>query len=84
MGGYDTGDLHRRQHQSQTGHAVLGDLDGSSRRRWRALLLPVGVLLLGLVLALWGPLPGLGVMLAIGGTMGTAITAVMVLVDGLS
>ncbi|MCU0282651.1 MAG: hypothetical protein MUD13_01960 [Candidatus Nanopelagicales bacterium] len=84
MGGYDTGDLHRRQHQGQTAHAVLGDLDGSSRRRWRALLLPVGVLLLGLVLALWGPLPGLGVMLAIGGTMGTAITAVMVLVDGLS
>lgn len=84
MGGYDTGDLHRRQHQGQVGHAVLGDLDGSSRRRWRALILPLGVLLLGLVLALWGPLPGLGAMLTIGGALGTAITAVMVLVDGLS
>ncbi|HEX6888015.1 MAG TPA: hypothetical protein VF143_07900 [Candidatus Nanopelagicales bacterium] len=84
MGGYDTGDLHRRQHQGQAGHAVLGSLDGGPRRRWRALTLPLGLLLLGLLLAVWGPLPGLGLVLVIGGTMGTAITAVMVLVDGLS
>jgi hypothetical protein len=85
MGQYDTGDLYRRQHQGDVGNAVLGSVDAAgSRRRWRALRVPVGVMGVGMVLSLWGPLPGLGVFLVAGGVMGLALTAGMVLLNGFS
>ena len=83
MGGWNNSELHHRQHQGETGHAVLGSVDGS-RKRWRAFRVPVGVLALGLLLAMWGPLPGLGLVLVIGGVFGLASTALIVLLGGLS
>lgn len=84
MGSYDTSDLYRRQHNDEVGHAVLGSAARSSSGRRRALRVPGGLLVLGVVLALWGPLPGLGLVLTIGGVMGLAMTAAMLLLDGLS
>lgn len=84
MGIYDTSDLYRRQHDDEAGHAVLGSAAKSTSGRRRALLVPVGVLALGVLLALWGPLPGLGAVLTIGGVMGLAMTAAMLLLDGFS
>jgi hypothetical protein len=75
-------DLHRRQHAGDTGYAVLGSTDriiGGSRRKWRPLLMPAIVLALGFVLAFVGPLPGLGMFMIIGGALGLALTAAMVM-----
>lgn len=85
MGQYDTGDLHRRQQTGDVGHAVLGSPSKVlSRRRRRALLVPLTVLALGILLGVWGPLPGLGVVLTIGGLMGLVIGAGLLLTDGFS
>ena len=84
MGNYDTGDLYRRQHTGETGHAVLGSVATSTKRRRRAFRIPLGVLAVGLLLAVWGPLPGLGMVLTIGGVMGLVMTAVLMFADGLS
>jgi hypothetical protein len=85
MGQYDTGDLHRRQHRGDVGGAVLGSADtAGSRGRWRALRVPAGVLGVGVLLAAWGPLPGLGLFLVLGGVLGLALTAAMVLLNGFS
>jgi hypothetical protein len=81
---YDTSDLHRRQDSSDVGHAVLGSTTKPTSRRRRAFLVPVGVLALGFLLAMWGPVPGLGLMLVLGGAMGLVVTAGLVLTDGFS
>jgi hypothetical protein len=75
-------DLHRRQQAGDTGHAVLGSSDriiGGSRRKWRPLRVPVIVLALGFLLAFVGPVPGLGLFMIIGGALGLALTAAMVM-----
>jgi hypothetical protein len=75
-------DLRRRQQTGDTGHAVLGSTDriiGGSRRKWRPLLMPAIVLALGFLLAFVGPLPGLGLFMIMGGAMGLALTAAMVM-----
>lgn len=84
MGTYDTNDLHRRQQSSDVGHAVLGSNTRSTSKRWRGLLVPLGVLALGFLLAMWGPLPGLGLVLVLGGAMGLVVTAGLLLTDGFS
>ncbi len=84
MGQYDTSDLYRRQHTDEAGHAVLGSGLKSTKKRRRAFLLPLVVLVLGILLGMWGPLPGLGMVLTIGGLMGMVTTAGLVLTDGLS
>jgi hypothetical protein len=84
MGQYDTGDLYRRQHSGDVGHAVLGSSAKSTKRRRRAFLVPLMVLVLGILLGMWGPLPGLGMVLTIGGVMGLVMTAGLLLTDGLS
>lgn len=85
MKGYDTSDLHRRQQTGDVGHAVLASpAKFSSRKRWRPLLMPLAVLGIGIVLGLWGPLPGLGLLLTFGGVMGLAMTAFLLFTDGLS
>ena len=83
MGGYNTGDLHHRQHSGTAGHAVLASVNPEGRR-WRPLRVPVAVTLLGLLLAMWGPLPGLGMFLVMGGVMGLATTAGLALLGGFS
>lgn len=75
-------DLRRRQQTADTGHAVLGSTDrilGGERSKWRALLLPAIVLALGFLLAFVGPLPGLGMFMIMGGALGLALTAMMVM-----
>ena len=84
MGQYDTGDLYRRQHADGVDHAVLGSSARAPKQRRRAFRVPLGVLALGILLALWGPLPGLGMVLTMGAVMGLVITAGLVLTDGLS
>lgn len=85
MGQYDTSDLHSRQYSSDVGHAVLGSgAKVTSRRRWRSFRIPLVVLALGILLALWGPLPGLGMVLTVGGVLGLVITAGLMLGDGFS
>jgi hypothetical protein len=84
MGQYDTGDLYRRQHTDEVGHAVLGSSARSTKRRRRAFRVPLVVLVLGILLGMWGPLPGLGMVLTIGGVMGLVMTAGLMLTDGLS
>ncbi len=85
MGNYDTSDLYRRQHTGETGHAVLGSTTKfHSRRRWRVFRIPLALIGLGILLALWGPLPGLGMVLTIGGVLGLVLSAGLMLGDGLS
>lgn len=76
MGTYDSSDLYRRQHVQDHPSAPT-----SSSDRRRALLVPLVVILLGFVLSMWGPLPGLGMFMLMGGVLGLAITAAMVLTD---
>ena len=85
MGSYDTSDLRRRQQADEVGHAVLGSTTKfSSKQRRRAFLIPLVALALGILLALWGPVPGLGLVLTIGGVFGLVLTAGLMLGDGLS
>ena len=85
MGKYDTSDLHARQYSGDVGHAVLGSrAKSSSKQRWRAFRIPLALLALGILLALWGPLPGLGMVLIVGGVAGLVITAGLMLGDGFS
>ena len=84
MARYDTSDLHHRQAADEVGHAVLGSTGRSTANRRRVLLLPAAVVVLGFLLSMWGPLPGLGVLLVIGGVMGLVISAMLLLTDGFS
>lgn len=85
MGPYITNDLRRRQHSGDVGHAVLGSPASSSwKQRRRAFRLPVALVVLGILLSLWGPLPGLGMCLILGAVMGLVVTAMLMLNDGLS
>lgn len=51
------------------------NLAGSARRRWRALLFPLAVLAVGVRSMYVGPLPGLGLMLCVGGVFALPIMA---------
>ena len=85
MGSHDTSDLRRRQQADEVGHAILGSTTKiSSKRRRRAFLIPLVVLALGILLGLWGPLPGLGLVPTIGGMFGLVLTAGLTLSDGFS
>ena len=75
--------------QSEMLTGVMGDgmglmpFDGGTGtktgwRRWRPMLVPVVLLLLGLILGMWGPLPGLGLFLMIGGAMAVVVVSVQV------
>jgi hypothetical protein len=83
MKGYDTSDLHRRQQSGEAGHAILASIDGAPKRR-RALLLPLAVSALGILLSLWSPVPGLGLILMIGGLMALTVGAFASRTDGFS
>lgn len=74
---YNTSDLHHRQQIGDYGHTVLGSEERvTSRKRWKPLLLPLVLIVVGVVLGLWGPLPGLGMFLVMGGAMGLVVAAV--------
>ena len=84
MGTYDTSDLHGRQYAGEMGHGVLGSTAKSTSRRWRAFMIPLGLLALGILLVLWGPLPGLGMLLTLGAVGGLLVTGLLMLTDGFS
>lgn len=82
MGSQWNEDLRRRQAAGDTGHAVLGSPDriaATTRAKWKPAILSVAVLALGLLLAFVGPVPGLGVILIIGGGLALPVSVVMVL-----
>ena len=78
MARYDTSELYHRQHP----HGMDAGAGSSSPPRWRVLLLPLAVTLLGIVLALWGPLPGLGLFLTMGGVMALVASTALVVAGG--
>lgn len=80
MGGYYNDELRHRQLTGDVGHAVLGNMNaaGSRRSRRRALLFPLAVLAVGVLLMYVGPLPGLGLMLCVGGVFALPIIAIRV------
>ena len=70
-------DLHHRQEVGDFGHTVLSNQERvTSKKRWKYMLFPATVMLVGILLGAWGPLPGLGVMLVIGGSMGMVLTVI--------
>jgi hypothetical protein len=77
MGDYYNDELRHRQRTGDVGHAVLGNIDSArSGRRWKALLFPLAVLAVGVLLMYVGPLPGLGLMLCVGGVVALPIIAI--------
>jgi hypothetical protein len=80
MSGYYNDELHHRQHTGDVGNAVLGDFrKGGHGRRWKAFRLPVGLILIGIPLMYVGPLPGLGMLLVVGGSFALPIVALAAL-----
>lgn len=64
---YNTSALRHRQATGDVGHTVLGaDERVTSRRRWRLAAVPLVLVVLGILLTQWGPLPGLGAFLVLG------------------
>ncbi len=67
---YDTSELRRRQSTGDIGHTVLGSEERvTAMSRWKLAAVPVVLVALGVILGLWGPVPGLGLFLLIGGMM---------------
>lgn len=80
MGGYYNDELHHRQHTGEVGHAILGDFrSGRHRRTWKAFRPPLALILIGIPLMFIGPLPGLGMLLVLGGTLALPIVALAAL-----
>ena len=80
MGGYYNDELHHRQHTDDVGNAVLGDFRGGGHgRKWKAFRLPLALILVGIPLMFIGPLPGLGMLLVLGGVMALPIIALAAL-----
>ncbi len=75
MNQWNNEELRKRQADGDVG--FLRANSPVSRGRWRALLIPACVMLLGLILLYVGPLPGLGFFLFIGGIAGVLITFLM-------
>jgi hypothetical protein len=93
MGSSWNSDVHWRQARADDGavpqegilHAAFeGDGAGTdslmagSWRRWRPLLAMLGLLLLGVALVLYSPLPGLGLVLVLGVSIGAPVTVMMI------
>jgi hypothetical protein len=64
-------DLRKRQSSGDVGFLRPNGPNG--RMRWKGLLIPAVVTLAGLVLLYVGPLPGLGMVLFIGGLSAAAV-----------
>lgn len=74
---YNTSVLHHRQEEGDVGHTVLGEQGRvTSRKRWKLVRVPAIMMLVGIVLGLWGPLPGLGAFLMMGGAMALTVGAI--------
>lgn len=93
MGSSWDSDVRRRQAHAGEGavtkegilHAAFeGDgagtdaLGAGSWRRWQPLLLVIGLLMLGVALVLFSPIPGLGLVLVLGTSIGAPITILMI------
>lgn len=79
---FNSSELRRRQQQGDVGHAVLGSQERvASWRRWRPLAVSLIVIVLGIGLGIWGPAPGLGMFLVLGGTAALTAAAVRTFTD---
>lgn len=78
MGDYYNEELRKRQHDGDVGHAVLGNVNAAagSKRRWRVLLAPLVVLLVGITLVYVGPVPGLGMVLCLGAMVALPVVVI--------
>jgi hypothetical protein len=82
VGDYYNEELRKRQHDGDVGHAVLGNVNtGGAGRRWRALLGPLGVLAVGVLLVLVGPVPGLGMLLTMGAMIALPVVVIRALLS---
>ena len=77
MNQWNNEELHKRQEDGDVG---LWAIDPPVR--WKNLLVPAVVVLLGVILAVVGPVPGLGVFMVLGGAMAVVITALMTWLGG--
>lgn len=79
---YNTSALRHRQNTGDVGHTVLGaDERVTTRSRWKLAALPLVLAFLGIILALWGPLPGLGALLVLGAMAAAVPTALRLFND---
>jgi hypothetical protein len=80
VGSYYNDELHHRQHTGDVGNAVLGDFRrGGHGRKWRAFWLPVALLVIGIPLLYVGPVPGLGMLMVLGGMLALPMLALSAL-----
>ncbi len=80
MGGYYNDELHHRQHTGDVGSAILGNVNGGGHgHKWKAFRLPVALVLIGIPLVYIGPVPGLGMLLVLGGMMSLPVIALAAL-----
>lgn len=79
---FNSSELRRRQQAGDVGHAVLGSQDRvASWRRWRPIALSILTMVVGIALGLWGPVPGLGMFLVVGGAAGLTAAAFRTFTD---
>jgi hypothetical protein len=76
-------ELRHRQQSGDVGHSVLGNVHkiGTRQRRWKAFRLPVSLIIVGIILALVGPVAMLGNLILLGGLMSLPIVALNALLS---
>ncbi len=80
VGSYYNDELRHRQHTGDVGNSVLANIHtGGHGRNWKAFRLPVALILLGVPLTYFGPLPGLGMLLVLGGVLALPMVALSAL-----
>ena len=80
MGSDYNDELRHRQHNGDVGNAVLANINsGGHGRNWKAFRLPVALILLGVTLTYIGPVPGLGMLMVLGGVLALPMVALSAL-----
>lgn len=81
MGDYYNEELRHRQRTGDVGNAVLGSARGgvSRKAKMRAFSFPLALIVVGVILVYWGPVPGLGGLMVLGGILGLPMVALSVL-----
>ena len=77
MGSQWNNDLHRRQETDDVGFFRISGSRLSGRSRWVPFRIPMGLLVLGILLTQYGPVPGLGALLVLGAIGGLLVVALL-------
>jgi hypothetical protein len=77
MGSQWNNDLHRRQETDDVGLFRISGSRLSGRRRWMPFRTPLGLLVVGILLTQYGPVPGLGALLVLGAIGGLLVVALL-------